>query len=94
MLQRFKEAKRVLRKVMPGARRTLGEGHRVTLRMRWTYAETLYKDDSATLDDLREAVTTLEDATRTAQRVLGRAHPITMGIENYLRNARAALGAR
>ena len=56
--------------------------------------ETLYKNDGATLDDLREAVETLEDTERIARRVLGGAHPITAGIENQLRYARAALRAR
>ena len=59
--------------------------------MRWLYAETLYKDDGATLDDLREAVTTLEETERTARRVLGSAHPDTVDIEASLRNARTAL---
>ena len=54
----------------------------------------LYLDDGATLDDLREAVTTLEDAERIARRVLGRAHPTTARIEDHLRYARAALRAR
>ena len=54
----------------------------------------LYLDDAATLDDLREAVTTLEDTGRTARRVLGGAHPTTEGIEESLRYARAALRAR
>ena len=54
----------------------------------------LYKDDGATLDDFREAVTTLEDTDRIARRVLGGAHPITGGIEDALREARAALRAR
>ena len=54
----------------------------------------LYKDDSATLDDLREAVTTLEDTERTARRVLGGAHPLIGGIEFSLEKARAALRAR
>jgi hypothetical protein len=63
-------------------------------RMRWNYAEALYKDDGATLDNLREAVTTLEDAERIARRVLGGAHPTAKGIERRLRNARAALRAR
>ena len=58
------------------------------LTMRWIYVMALYKDDGATLDDLREAVTTLEDAERIARRVLGGAHPDTVGIENSLRNAR------
>ena len=52
------------------------------------------QDDAATLDDLREAVATLEDAERIARRVLGRAHPTTAGIERSLRNARAGLRAR
>ena len=40
----------------------------------------LYKDDRATLDDIREAVTTLEDAERTARRVFGGAHPTTSSL--------------
>ena len=91
-LQRFEEAKSLLRKTIPVARRVLGEGHRLALKMRWIYAEALYKDGSATLDDLREAVTTLEDTSRTARRVLGGAHPLTAGIEDTLRDARLALG--
>ena len=61
--------------------------------MRKIYAKALYKDPAATLDDLREAVTTLEDAKRIARRVLGGAHPDTAGIEAALRSARAALRA-
>ena len=93
-LKRFEEAKSLLRKTIPVARRVLGESHILTLRMRSIYAEALYKDDAATLDDLREAVTTLEDTERTARRVLGGAHPNTTGIERELREARAALAAR
>ena len=55
---------------------------------------TLYKDEGATLDDLREAVTTLEDVERIARRVLGGTHPIVSPIEHRLHNARAALRAR
>ena len=58
------------------------------------YAEALYKDDGASLDDLREAVTTLEDAGRIARRVLGGSHPLTGGIELALRRSRAVLRAR
>ena len=76
------------------ARRVLGESRELTLKMRWVYAEALYKDDGATLDDLREAVTTLEDSERIARRVLGGSHPTTGGIERHLRDARAALRAR
>ena len=62
--------------------------------MRLHYAKALYMDDAATLEDVREAVTTLEDAERTARRVLGGAHPTTGGIEDVLRYARAKLRAR
>jgi tetratricopeptide (TPR) repeat protein len=93
-LQRFEEAKALLRKTMPVARRVLGGKDRLTLKMRWTYAQSLYLDAGATLDDLREAVTTLEDVEQTARRVLGGANPNTVRIEQSLRNARAALAAR
>ena len=62
--------------------------------MRWIYAWVLYKDDGAALHDLREAVDTLEEIERTARRVFGGAHPVTKGIEDNLRDARAALRAR
>ena len=48
-------------------------------------------DDASTLDDLREAATTLEDTARTARRVLGGAHPLTVDIEHGLRLLREAL---
>ena len=62
--------------------------------MRWTYAGALRRDAGATLDDLREAVTTLEDTARIARRVLGGAHPTTVGIERDVQIARASLRAR
>jgi hypothetical protein len=62
--------------------------------MRWKYGDALYKDTGATLDDLREALTALEEAERTARRVLGGAHPTVALMETSLRNARAALRAR
>ena len=93
-LQRFKEARSLLRSTMPVARRALKKSDDLTLRMRWIHARTLYMDPSATLDDVREAVTTLEDTERTARRVLGGAHPTAMDIEHGLREARAVLAAR
>ena len=68
---------------------------RVSLRMTlWIYAQTLYRDNSATLDDVREAVTTLEETERTARRVFGGTHPTTKSTADYLQDARAALRAR
>jgi len=93
-LRRFDEGKSLLRKVIPVARRVLGEVNESTLGMRSIYARTLYDDPAATLDDLREAVTMLEELERTARRVLGGAHPTTVRTERSLRNARAILSVR
>ena len=93
-LQHFDEARALLRKVTPVAQRVFGDSHELTLRMRRIYAKTLYEDNTATLDDLREAVTTLEDVERIARRVFGGAHPVTMGFEERLEESRAALHAR
>ena len=75
------------------ARRVLGESDDLTLRIRWTYAMTLYRDPGATLDDLRLAVTMLEDLERIARRVLGATHPLASGIKKSQRDARVALNA-
>ena len=76
------------------ARRILGDSNDITLTMRQSYAAALFKDPAATLGDVREAVATFEDAHRTARRVLGGAHPTTVGIGGALQDARAALRAR
>ena len=73
------------------ARRVLGEVNEITLYGRWNYARALYNDDNATLDNIREAVDTLEDVDRIARRVLGDAHPIVVHIEKHLRKSRGAL---
>ena len=62
--------------------------------MRWIYARALYKDPAASLGDLSEAVTTLEDVGRFARRVLGGAHPLTAGVGRELLKARVALRVR
>ena len=93
-LKRLEEARALFRKMTPVARRVLGKNNELTLKMRWTYAQAIFMDDGTTLDDLRKAVTTLEDTERTARRVLGAQHPRTMGIGDELRDTRAALRAR
>ena len=82
-----------MRKPLPVAQRVLGESHELTLKMRWGYAQSLYRNPGATLDDLREAVTTLEDVERTTRRVFGGAHPITGLIGGRLYVARETLAA-
>ena len=93
-LQRFEEAKSLLRRTLPVARRVTRDSSDLSIRMRTLYAQSLCCDAAATLDDLREAVTTLEETERTARRVFGSSHPIATGNEKSLRQARAALRAR
>ena len=59
-----------------------------------SYARTLNNDPNATLDDLREAVTTFQDVERIARRVLGGANPTTVDIEGALQIAQTHLSAR
>jgi len=94
LLKRFEEAKSLFRNTIPVAQRFIGESDSVMLMIKMAYAETLYKDADATLDDLREAVTTLLEPERTARRVFGGSNPLTVDIEGSLRDARAALRAR
>jgi hypothetical protein len=62
--------------------------------MRHCYAKALYMDPAAALDNLREAVATLEEIEPIARRVFGCANPLTLAIAASLRNAQAALHAR
>ena len=93
-LKRFEEARSLLRKNLPVLRRVARDSSEVSIRMKTLYAQSLYHDAAATLDDLRQAVTTLEEIARTARRVLGGANPTTKRIEGVLQKAREALRAR
>ena len=75
------------------ARRVLGHVHELTLKIRFGYAQTLYKLDD-TLDDLREAVTMLEEIERIARRVLGGTNPTVGSIVRALQAAREMLSER
>jgi D-Tyr-tRNAtyr deacylase len=92
-VKRFEEAKSLLRKKIPVVRRVLGESE-FTLTMKKIYARALYEDTGATLDDLREAVATLEETERIVRRMLGDLHPTVAEFEVSLHNSRAALRAR
>ena len=93
-LDRFGEAKLLLRKTVPVARRVLGDSDKITLRLRSSYARALCQDDGATLDDLRETMTTFEEIEPTARRVFGGAYPFVVNMEHNLKHARAALAIR
>ena len=107
-LDDLREAVTTLEEAGRTARRVFGSAHPLTtgigedlqiarawlLTMRRNYARALYLAAGATLDDVREAVTTLEEIERIARRVFGGEHLLTKDIERDLRNARAALRAR
>ena len=78
-LERFEEAKSLLRKMMPVARRVFGEGNRLTLALRKHYAEALFAPENASQDDQREAVAVLADDAKARQRIFGSSHPYTVG---------------
>jgi len=69
------------------ARTRMGDNARSELHV-------VIKDPAATLDNLRESVTTLEDTEQIAQRVFGGSHPFVVNMENALSNIRAHLHAR
>ena len=83
-----------MHKTIPVARRVLGENHGIPLEMRSMYAQVLCRDPSATLDDLREVVTMLEETAPIARRVLGSSQPVVVNIEKNLGHARETLRAR
>ncbi|CAH0378065.1 unnamed protein product [Pelagomonas calceolata] len=88
------EAKALLRKIIPVARRVFGEDHQLAIRLRWLYAARLCEDPKGsepTLDDVREAATTLEELERTARRVLGGGHPMAREIKSSMHYARSLL---
>ena len=91
-VHRYAEAKSLLLETISVVRRVLGENSDILLKMKHKYAQTLYEDPEATLEDLREAVNALEDTERTARRVFGDAHPFISTIGHCLRFARGALG--
>ena len=93
-LQRYAEAKALMRKTIPLARRVLGESDTLNFKMRKICATALYEDPAATRGELREATTTLEDLERTTRRVLGGAHPLVLAIERNLDESREMFYAR
>ncbi|CAH0366332.1 unnamed protein product [Pelagomonas calceolata] len=105
LLGQHERALQMKRDIYSGRLVLFGEEDENTIRMAYTLANSLrllQRFDEAKslllkvtpLDDLREAVETLEDIERTARRVLGGAHPLTSGIKSELQKARAALRAR
>ena len=70
---------------------SVGENDNLTLMMRCIYASALYRAENATLDDVREAVTTYEELARTTRRKLGEAHPLAVMVAQDLENVQGKL---
>ena len=73
------------------ARRVVEDNDDTTYRLSWHYAEALQRNGAATLDDVREAVQTLEETAPVARRVLGGEHPVVQVLERSLLKSRVAL---
>ena len=87
----FKEAKSLLRKYIPVARRTRENGNEILLDLRTSYAQAIYRDTNSSRSDVYEAVAILEDVVRTAQRVFGLQHPYVAAYREDSENAHMRL---
>ena len=66
-----------------------------TIRLRWSYGLFLFRSPDATLDDIREAVATMEETYGTVERVFGAEHSYTREMDpKDIRFAQAELRAR
>ena len=83
-LKRFDEAKSLLRKTMPVARRVLGNEHAITLSLREDLACATLGGESS-VEEKREALQMLEDTVAVMRRVLGPAHPDTVHAQGWLK---------
>ena len=82
-LERFKEAKRVLRHTIPVARRALGAEHALTLSLREDLSRATLDGDSSA-EEKREALQMLKDTVAVMRRVMGPAHPDTLHAQGEL----------
>ena len=82
-LQRFEEAKKVLRKVVPVAQRVLGTEHDITLSLREDLSRATL-DGGSSANEKRQALRTLEEVAGVMRRVLGPAHPETLHAQEEL----------
>ena len=88
------DAKSFLRGRVLIADRFLGREKMLSLRLRWVYANSLTDSADATIDDLVEAVETLESVAKSWKRVMGERHPETVKVLNASKSARAPAPAR
>ena len=90
-LERFEEAKSLLRKLMPVAQRVHGTEHMRTISLREDLARAMLDDRDSSLVEIREALETLEEILGVMQRVLGASHPETRRVQQHLKAYREDL---
>ena len=84
-LKRFEEAKELLRKSIPVARRVLGTEHELTLSLREDLSRATLLDGGSSAEEKRKALRMLEDVAGIMRRVLGPAHPDTLHTQSVLK---------
>mmetsp|Transcript_8121 Transcript_8121/g.25422 ORF Transcript_8121/g.25422 Transcript_8121/m.25422 type:complete len:418 (-) Transcript_8121:92-1345(-) len=87
---RHEDAQDLLRDLVPVAEEGLGENDRVTLKVRHSYAQALYRDPAASRGARREAVALLSATLTRSTRVLGGEHPFTKIVKEEHDRAKAA----
>ena len=95
-VERFSEAKALLRKYVPKARRALGPSHPVMLALSEKLVQALYEDCAERplddyIADMTEAVEILAKDERTTRSVRGSDHPEAQRVADLLRRMRLRL---
>jgi len=88
------EARSLMRKTIELGTGAYGSDDATVISHRWTYAETLFKIDEPSLDDLIEAESVLEDVTSKMNRVFGSLHPHTVGAGQDLATVQDAIARK
>ena len=96
-LNEYAEVKSLVRTNIPYARRRHGNDHLITTNLLELLSVIIidevqqHRDAADPSEDLREAVTTLEDLCKRGRRIFGATHPQTLKFEKNLKRARNLL---
>ena len=87
----FTEARSLMRKHLPIARRVVGPDHEITYGIIETLAGAMFQNALAPRKDLVEATEMLTKQLKRLRQVLGAAHPDTQRHEGYLKHIQERL---
>ena len=90
-LSHFVEAKVLIRKTLPVARRVIGEDHDTSMGLRCLLHHSTVLDPKSTRGDVQEAKKELDKILCQARRVLGATHPRLLAIQKTVDGARERL---